>query len=265
VIKCIDANGALAPYWVNTSDNALMKQLIARGSDDLKADVEELIQGKTIRKTIEEGIIFSNLEKNPDAIWSLLLFSGYLTITSTPAYGIPCQLRIPNAEVGELYKSMILDWFKTTIHETKYRLLLQSLTSGDVNTFSQIFQEFLLSSFSAFDIAADAPEKIYHAFVLGMLLGLKDRYEIKSNRESGYGRYDVMLIPKNPKDLGIVMEFKKVGPFEKTDLETAVASALKQIEDKQYSQELIDRGVTRILHLGLAFEGKRALIRSVLK
>lgn len=265
VLKCIDAKGALAPYWVNTSDNALMKQLIARGTEELKADVEELIRGGIIHKTIEEGIIFSNLDKNPDAVWSLLLFSGYVTITSTPSYGKPCSLRIPNAEVGELYKSTVLDWFKTTIHETNYRLLLNSLITGDVDTFSQIFQEFLVTSVSVFDVSAEEPEKIYHAFILGMLIGLKDRYEVKSNRESGYGRYDVMLIPKNPQDLGIVMEFKKIGRFEKTDLETAVASALKQIEERQYDVELRKLGVTRILHLGFAFEGKKVVIRSKFK
>jgi hypothetical protein len=155
---------------------------------------------------------------------------------------------------------MVLDWFRTTIHETKYRELLNSLIKGDVDTFSQIFQEFLLSSASVFDVTGEDPEKIYHAFILGMLVGLKDLYEVKSNRESGYGRYDVMLIPKNPKDLGIVFEFKKVGRFEKIDLKEAVISALKQIEDKKYAQELTSRGVNRILLIGLAFKGKEVLI-----
>jgi hypothetical protein len=192
----------------------------------------------------------------------LLLYSGYLTIDATPSYGVPCQLRIPNIEVGELYKTMILDWFKTSIHEHKYRMLLSSLINGDIDTFSQIFKEFMISSVSVFDVPSEEPEKIYHAFILGMLIGLKDQYELKSNRESGLGRYDVMLIPKNVNDLGIIMEFKKVGRFEKTDLEEAVTSALKQIEDKQYAQELLDRGINRILYLGFAFEGKEVLIRS---
>lgn len=265
VLNCIAKKCALAPYWVNTSDNALMKQLITQGTEDLKADVEELLRGGIVEKTIEEGIVFSNLEKNPDTIWSLLLFSGYLTIDATPSYGTPCKLRIPNIEVGELYKSMILGWFNTTIHQTKYHLLLKSLTHGDIDTFSQIFQEFLMSSVSVFDVAAEEPEKIYHAFVLGMLIGLGDKYEIKSNRESGLGRYDVMLIPKNHQDLGIIMEFKKIGRFEKTDLETAVASAFKQIEAKQYAQELIDRGIDRIMYLALVFEGKQVVISSKTK
>ena len=260
VLNSIAKKGAFAPYWVNTSDNALMKQLIAKGTDSLKADIEELLIGNILEKTVEEGVVFSNFEQSSNTIWSLLLFSGYVTIDSTPIYGTPCRLRIPNLEVRELYQSMILDWFEKTIHENNYRLLLNSLITGDIDTFSQIFQEFLLSAVSVFDVSSDEPEKIYHAFVLGMLIGLKDRYHVKSNRESGYGRYDVMLIPKNPSDLGIIMEFKKVGRFEKTDLDSAVASALKQIEDKHYDQELLDRGVGRILYLALAFEGKRVAI-----
>ncbi len=262
VLFCIHNNGTLSPYWVNTSDNALMKHLISKGTNDLKADIEELLRGGFVEKTIEEGIVFPDLDKSPDAIWSLLLYSGYVTIDNTPVYGIPCRLRIPNREVSELYQKIILDWFKTGIHENNYHLLLSSLTKGDIDTFSQLFQEFMISSVSVFDVPLEESEKIYHAFVLGMLVGLKDRYEVKSNRESGYGRYDVMLIPKNSKDLGIIMEFKKIGRFEKIDLETAVLSALKQIEDREYAQELLDRGITQILYLGFAFEGKEVLIRS---
>jgi hypothetical protein len=265
VLKCISEMGALSPYWVNTSENALMKHLIAKGTDDLKVDLEELLKGGTIEKTIEEGLLFSNLEKSPNAVWSLLLYSGYVTIDATPSERSLCRLRIPNIEVGDLYNTMILDWFKTSIHEHKYHMLLGSLTKGDVDTFSQLFKEFMISSVSVFDVPAEESEKIYHAFVLGMLIGLKDQYEVKSNRESGLGRYDVMLIPKDVRNLGIIMEFKKVGRFEEIDLEPAVVSALKQIEDKQYAQELMDRGVSRILYLGFAFKGKQVLIRSKFK
>jgi hypothetical protein len=118
------------------------------------------------------------------------------------------------------------------------------------------------SSVSVFDVPAEESEKIYHGFVLGMLIGLGDRYEVKSNRESGFGRYDVMVIPKDPKELGIIMEFKKVDRFEKSTLEEAVVSALSQIETKHYAQELKDRGIHRILYLGFAFRGKDVLIRS---
>ena len=265
VLKCIAEMGALFPYWVNTSENALMKHLIAKGTDDLKIDLEELLKGGTIEKTIEEGLLFSNLEKSPNAVWSLLLYSGYVTIDALPLERSLCRLRIPNIEVWDLYNTMILDWFKTTIHEHKYHMLLDSLTKGDIDTFSQIFKEFMISSVSVFDVSAEESEKIYHAYILGMLIGLRDRYEIRSNRESGLGRYDVMLIPKDVHSLGIIMEFKKVGRFEENDLESAVVSALKQIEDKQYAQELTDRGISRILYLGFAFKGKQVLIRSKFK
>ncbi|MBS0621909.1 MAG: AAA family ATPase [Verrucomicrobia bacterium] len=261
VLNCIAKQGLLAPYWVNTSDNALVKHLIAQGPDDLKADVEELLKGGTVEKSIEEGLVFPQLKQNLNTLWSLLLYSGYLTLDATPSYGTPVRLKIPNLEVGELYKTMILEWFTNSIHEHNYRLLLSSLIQGDIDTFSQIFQEFMATSVSIFDVPEDASEKIYHAFVLGMLVGLKGSYEVKSNRESGFGRYDVMLLPKNPDHLGIVMEFKKVGRFENSDLETAVQSAFQQIEDKKYTAELSARGVKRILSLAFAFKGKQVLIK----
>jgi hypothetical protein len=186
-----------------------------------------------------------------------------LTLEKPSDYGVPSLLRIPNIEVAELYKSMILEWFDSSIQEYKYKLLLTSLADGDVDTFSQIFKDFIQASVSVFDIPEKASEKIYHAFVLGMLIGLRDRFEIKSNRESGLGRYDVMLIPKYKKDIGIVMEFKKIEPHEELmKLEEAVESALQQIENRNYIQELLDRGIKRILCLGLAFKGKQVLIRS---
>ena len=262
VLSCIAEKGNLAPYWVNTSDNALMKRLIARGGDDLKMDVEELLKGHVIEKTVDEGIVFSELEQSSTAVWSLLLYCGYLTLDAPPVDDVPCKLKIPNIEVGRLYRTMISGWFSTTLQESKYRYLLSSLTSGDIDTFSRLFQEFIISSASVFDIPFEESEKIYHVFVLGMLVGLKDQYEVKSNRESGFGRYDVMLIPKDKNGLGIIMEFKKIDAYDKIDLEKAVTLALKQIEDKRYAQDLLDAGVTNILYLGLAFEGKNVLIRS---
>ncbi|MBS0621602.1 MAG: AAA family ATPase [Verrucomicrobia bacterium] len=261
VLNCIAQHGSLSPYWVNTSDNALVKRLIIQGTDDLKADLEELLKEGIIEKNIDDGLVFPQLGQTPNSIWSLLLYTGYLTLDAIPSYGSPACLKIPNLEVGELYRTMIVEWFTTTIHERHYHLLLNSLTQGDINTFSQLFKEFMLSSASVFDVPADASEKIYHAFVLGMLIGLKGRYDVKSNRESGLGRYDVMLFPKNPQGLGIIMEFKKVGRFENIDLETAVNSAMQQIHEKKYALELEERGVKRILYLAFAFEGKNVLIK----
>ena len=230
----------------------LIEELIEKGTE-----VALIPRLRRFGKTLNLSMLRYFFEKGSED-------TSYL-LDRAPSYGTPCRLRIPNIEVGELYKSMILDWFNQSIHKHKYQMLLNSLISGDIDTFSQLFQEFMFWSVSVFDVPAVDSEKIYHGFILGMLIGLSDRYEVKSNRESGLGRYDVMLIPKNPNDLGIVMEFKKVGRFEKTTLEAAVESALKQIEDRHYAQELIDRGIKRILFLGFAFEGKEVLIRSKFK
>lgn len=260
VLNFVEKNGVIGSYWVNSSDNALMKRLITKGGGRLKADVEELLRDGSIEKKIEEGIIFPELDKGTSTIWALLLYSGYLTIKATPAHGVPCRLCIPNREVKELFQSLVIEWFDKSIDSDNYRLLLESLITGDIDTFSRAFQHFVISSFSIFDIPFNESEKIYHAFVLGMLVGLKGKYDIKSNRESGFGKYDVMVIPKDPKKLGIIMEFKKVEPSEANGLEKAAKLAIEQIEDKKYAQELFDRGITHILYLGLAFSGKKVVI-----
>lgn len=254
-MNCIAKQRALAAYWVNTSSSPT-------ALEELKTDVEELLRRGIVEKTLEEGVIFTELQDNPDVIWSLLLLSGYLSLAATWNFSTPCRLCIPNEEIKELYHSIILKWFKQTIQESKYNLLLKSLITGDIGTFSQIFEKFLLSAFSFFNVTADEPEKIYHSFVLGVLIGLKDRYDLKSNRESGYGRYDVILIPKDPQDLGIVLEFKKLSPSKKTDLESAADTALQQIEERKYDLKLKERNISRILHLSLAFQGKSMAMRS---
>jgi hypothetical protein len=259
VLNFIARNGNLLPYWVNSSDNALMQQCISHGSGELKAEVEDLLKGNAIEKKLEEGFIFTDFENKPNAIWTLLLYSGYLTLEGAPQ-GPLSRLRIPNAEVRELYNSTILGWFERGLSERKYRLLLDALTSGDIETFSLLFKEYVQSSVSIFDVSGIEPEKTYHAFVLGMLVGLKDRYEVKSNRESGLGRYDVMLIPKNREALGIIIEFKKISAFKKVRLDIAALAALQQIESKQYAQELVDRGIKAILNLAIVFEDKEVEI-----
>lgn len=171
--------------------------------------------------------------------------------------GWSCYLRIPNEELKKFYQSVIRYWFEKTIHVSQYNMLLDSLVQGGITSFSLIFQEFFLSFISVLDLSSGEPEKIYPAFVLGMLIGLKDHYEIRSNRESGYGRYDVLLISKNKKNLAIIMEFKRVSRFEKIELELATLSALQQIEERHYAQKLLDRGVDLILYLGLGFKKKK--------
>lgn len=254
IINFIKKQCRLAPYWVNTSQNALINELLAEGMNEIKEDFELLLSGKTIDKSIEEDIVLGDVRKNPDVVWNLLLFSGYLTFTNKKweKRHLVYSLKIPNQEVSYIFEKIISSWFSKSIGSKNYELMLKSLTDGDVETFTEKFQEFLLSSISFFDVGGKKPEKVYHAFVLGMLLSLGDSYDVKSNRESGHGRYDVILIPHDSSALGIVIEFK-VAKKKELNLEESAQEALEQIERKGYVQELNDRGIKKHLLIGMAF------------
>lgn len=253
----------LLPYWVNTSSNDLIRKIITTSGAEVKKDLEKLIKGEGIEKVVDDSIVFSDVEKSSDTIWSFLLFSGYLKITGKRLKEglLNCTLAVPNKEVGYLYNNIVLGWFKQSIHNDKLDFMLKSLISGDIKTFSKIFREFVEKTFSYFDTSGKEAEKVYHAFVLGLMVNLQDSYEIRSNRESGYGRYDVMLIPRDFKQKGIVFEFKKIDKEDEKDLDAAAEAALLQIEEKNYKQELVDRGVKSTVEIGAAFEGKNVLIK----
>ncbi|MDP4147391.1 MAG: PD-(D/E)XK nuclease domain-containing protein [Bacillota bacterium] len=204
------------------------------------------------------------IDKDTEGVWSFLLFSGYLKLVKREFLNkrLYCNLRIPNLEVEYLYEKIILSWFSDNINNDKFQIMLRSLVNGDIKTFDKIFKEFVLKSVSYFDAGGNEPEKVYHAFVLGMLIALNNEYEVKSNKESGYGRYDVMIIPKDTTKKGIIIEFKKVDEYDNEDLEMAVSEALKQIEEKNYKQELLDRGIKDILQIGMAFEGRKVMCRA---
>lgn len=265
IINLIKNNGEFEPFWVNTSSNDIVKDLIQHGSDELKEDFEALIKRESIRKTIEENIVFADLSENKatNAVWSFLIFSGYLTFKNAAIENGQkyADLLIPNDEVTWFFRSVINSWCKNNIGEKRYNMMLNSLVSGEVEKFKELFTDFVLKSFSMFDVSGQEPEKFYHAFVLGMLVSLTNEYVIRSNRESGLGRYDVMLVPRDRSKLGIIIEFKKRSEYHKETLEQAVAAALKQIEDKKYEQELNVHGIDKILKLGIAFDGKNVLIK----
>lgn len=253
----------LIPYWINTSSNEIVKELITNSGEDLKQELEVLVSGNSIEKEINENIVMTEINNNSSHIWSFLLFSGYLKVSGKRTKGrkFIYSLKIPNEEVAYLYEQIILNWFSRSIEITKYELMLGSLTIGDINIFGKILREYVLSTFSYFDAPGKRePEKIYHSFVLGMLVGLTQTHEVKSNRESGYGRYDVMVIPKNISKKGIIIEFKKVDKDTGETLEKASTNALNQIKTKNYRQELLDRGISDIVELGISFEGKEVMI-----
>ncbi len=256
--------GGLQPYWINTSDNEIVHRLISRGGPALKMELEDLLQGIAVVKTINQNISMGEVEKNDQNVWSFLLFSGYLKPLSRDIIDgeMICSLAIPNREVQTIYRDIIKSWFNDSVHSDFLRTMLKSLISGQIEVFASHFREYVQSSFSYFDTGGKVPEKIYHAFVLGLLVGLRPNYEIKSNREGGYGRYDVMVIPQDTSQAGIIIEFKSVEQDAENDLEQVAQLALQQIEAKEYQQELFERGIHKIIKLGIVFRGKEVLVKA---
>ncbi|MCF7800312.1 ATP-binding protein [Candidatus Babeliales bacterium] len=262
IINFIERNFKFSHYWVNTSDNLLIRDLISNGNYKLKKDISEIIAHSNNKHYISDNIVFNDIQLFSKNALTLLLFSGYLT-ASHIQYDMQldtfhCILSIPNRELNGLFKNIILYWFEKTINTDDYNFMLENLISGNIEEFDEYFTKFVYSSFSSFDLPENESEKVYHSFVLGMLVSLNKDYIVKSNRESGFGRYDVMLVPKDKNKLGIIIEFKKAKIKETID--HAVKAAIKQIEEKNYVQELKDFGIKNILQLGIAFKGKQVKI-----
>jgi len=258
------ADKAFRPYWLHTSDNAIVEKLLTRGGKELKRELESLIAGDGVEKPIEENIVFGEIEQRDDLLWSFLLFGGYLKYlscrrddnTDKPYY----QLAVPNREVRLAYTDLIARWFTGKFDQEKLTTMLRALRDGDIRLFEHLFQEMVVTIFSYHDFGAES-EKVYHAFVTGLLVWLGGDYELKSNRESGYGRYDLMIIPKNKAQIGYVIEFKKVSTYEHETVESAIANALAQIEAKGYETELRQRDVKTIKKLAIVFKGKQVWVK----
>ena len=261
----------LAPYWASTSSNGLVSQLLQTATSDIKQKMEDLISGREIVVSFDEQIVFNQLGKNKNAIWSLLMASGYLKPDTVEYRGESMEpwyhLAITNLETRSMFYNMFKGWFDDS--DSNYSAFVEALLKGSLKEMNVYMNDVALATFSSFDTGnhpseRTQPERFYHGFVLGLLVELRDIYEVKSNRESGYGRYDVMLIPKNndKKYNAIILEFKVFDSYDESTLEETVQSALKQIEEKNYDAELLARGIgkERIRHYGFAFEGKKVLI-----
>ena len=261
-------------YWADSSSNGLINNLIQKGSPYIKTMLETLIRGEKINVIIDEQIVFSELDYSEDAVWSLMLASGYLKVISSEELNLvresenEYELAITNREILFMFRKMILRWFTPAKRETNE--FIKALINGDVESMNAYMNDVALQTFSSFDSGKKesdkrAPENFYHGFVLGLMVDQTENYIITSNRESGYGRYDIMLEPidKSNENLPcIVIEFKVINPKKEKTLEETVEAALNQIEDKGYDAELVKRGVKKenIHHYGFAFKGKNVLI-----
>ncbi len=263
LLECIGNKGRLGSYWANTSDNALVKKLIAQADNIVKSDLEELLNGNPITKEIDSTLIFPGIEQNHKAVWSLLLFAGYLTFEHVTTKGGVARysLVLPNEEIKLLYRQLITSIFERSLGIATLKHLADALDNLDEQRLNAMLQTFIMRSMSTFDITSKEPEISYHMFVLGLLVVLSDIYEVHSNKESGYGRYDILLVPKDTKKRGLVLEFKKVDPSDKT-LEIAARRALGQIVHKEYAQTLKERGAKRISAFGIACKGKKVHVTS---
>ena len=256
-------NKELIPYWVNTSSNDLIK-LILKNSATVKEKIEQLLRDEEIEVPINLETVIVGIEKNEENIWGLLLGTGYLKVTEVVdlAHGI-YKVKIPNYEIKFLFQNIIREWFNDKVIGNNLNTILKDLITLNLEEFEEKFKQLVIEMFSFMDVGKNTAENFYHAFVLGMLVGLKDSYYVKSNRESGFGRYDIMLEPKDKNENSFVMEFKVYKEEKEKTIEDTIENAKKQIEERKYAEDLEERGYTKITKMVFAFKGKEVKMQVI--
>ena len=248
------------PYWVNTSSNDLIK-LVLKNSSTIKEKIERLLRDETIEVPINLETVIVGIENNEDNIWGLMLGTGYLKVTEVVDLNEQIyKVKLPNYEIKLLFQQIINDWFRNKVIGNDLNSILKDLITLNIKEFEKKFRVLVKEMFSYMDVGENTAENFYHAFVLGMLVGLKDTYYVNSNRESGYGRYDIMLEPKDKNGNSFIMEFKVLDDMEEKTIEDTIKNAKKQIEEKRYEENLKERGFKNITKMVYAFKGKEVEI-----
>lgn len=266
LLSFIQKRGVLAPYWVNTGSDVLLRYLIANGPTQVRRDMEVLLKDGNLRYVINDKLAFPDLLKSADNIWSFMLFSGYLKASEyclTENDMASYRLEIPNREIETVFRNIIQNWIDSSPEgNARLQEMLKALIVGELDVFEELLNDFVINTLSYFDTAEKEVEKVYQAFLLGMLINLSD-YEVSSNREAGFGRYDILMRPKDLSRRGFVLELKRL--LKSETAEQGLARALKQIADKQYAATLRAAGVTDILCLAITFDGKRVWVKEAEK
>ena len=248
------------PYWANTASNEILRELFKESPDSIKEEFSELLKNKPLTKKLDDNIVLRDLQKDQTLIYSFLLFSGYLKAFDAKRNEedeLYHKLLIPNTEVRLIFKDIISKWINESFESRELQIMLKALVTGDIKLFEKILSKFVLETLSYFDTEKKNVEKVYQAFILGMLVNLSGKYEVESEKESGYGRYDISIIPKDKSKKAIIMELKTIDEFENETKEMALESAVKQINERQYETAILKRGIKDILKLGVVFDGKR--------
>ena len=248
----------LKPYWVNTSSNDIIKKMIVEGDANIKQEIEVLLTGGTLRKSISEDVVFGNIQETPDALWNFFLFSGYLRVINkefvkNKQVG---DFQIPNIEIHTIFEDSILYWFSKSQTYNSFNVVLENLKRGNIEDFEDYFEDFISKVCSYYDFADQEPERVYHALVLGMMVQLQSDYRITSNRESGFGRYDIVLHPLQKELPAYIFEFKKFNSKRETSMEQSLNSAMHQMKSKNYAATLQQEGHSNIHLIAIAFKGK---------
>lgn len=250
----------LIPYWVNTSSNDIIK-LILKNSSTVKEKIERLLKDEEIEAIVDQETVIVGIENNEDNIWGLLVGTGYLKVTDiVDLQRKMYKLKIPNYEIKFLFEDIIDVWFRNKVIGNDLNSILKDLVTLNLEEFEKKFEILVRQMFSFMDVGENTAENFYHAFVLGMLVGLKDSYYVNSNRESGMGRYDIMLEPKDKNGNSFIMEFKLLESKKEKTIEETINNAKKQIEEKKYEENLKEKGFTNITKMIFAFRGKEVKI-----